>query len=293
MKSAKIALLAALGLFLPLVFVSAASGQARHTVVAGDTLSYLAQVYVVTIDEIASLNNIADPNLIVVGQELLIPGGSAGGESAGEAPGGSYVVAAGDTLSGIASQFGVSVDDIAAANVIGDKNLIVVGETLTIPGSMTAPLAPDPAPAPASPPPLMFPGRPNDPEMEALMDDLAAQNGVSAGLVKAVATVESGWNQYVESYAGAVGVMQIMPGTAEWLETHVIGQQLNEVTSAYDNVKMGVALLAILLGETGGDERAAVAAYYQGLAPTQAGVYYPDTTDYADMVLRVRSSYWP
>jgi soluble lytic murein transglycosylase-like protein len=65
-----------------------------------------------------------------------------------------------------------------------------------------------------------------------------------------------------------------------------------EDSSAYDNIKMGVMYLAILLGETGGDEYQAVASYYQGLSPTQAGVFYRDTEDYVQMIMRVREAYF-
>ena len=95
------------------------------------------------------------------------------------------------------------------------------------------------------------------------------------------------------SSANARGVMQIMPGTALWLETGVFGYELYEESSAYDNIKMGVKYLQILIAETHGDERLAVASYYQGLSPTQAGVFYPDTQDYVDMIFRVRDTYWP
>ena len=44
-----------------------------------------------------------------------------------------YVVQAGDTLGGIAAEFGVTVDAIVQANSITDPNLIVPGETLIIP----------------------------------------------------------------------------------------------------------------------------------------------------------------
>jgi len=60
-----------------------------------------------------------------------------------------------------------------------------------------------------------------------------------------------------------------------------------------DNIKMGTKYLQILLDSTGGDEHLAVASYYQGLAPTQAGVFYPDTSDYVNMIFRVRDTYWP
>ena len=42
----------------------------------------------------------------------------------------------GDTLGGIASRFGVGVDDIVTANGIANKNVIFAGQVLTIPGGM-------------------------------------------------------------------------------------------------------------------------------------------------------------
>jgi soluble lytic murein transglycosylase-like protein len=134
---------------------------------------------------------------------------------------------------------------------------------------------------------------PYDPEIEGIIEEMAAAYGVDANLVKAVATIESGWNEQAVSYTDARGVMQIMPGTAQYLENDVFGYELNYDTSAYDNIKMGVRYLRILIDSTGGDEHLAVASYYQGLSPTQAGVFYPDTTDYVNMIFRVRDTYWP
>ena len=65
-----------------------------------------------------------------------------------------YVVQPGDTLSGIAELFGVSVDDIVRANNIADPNSLQVGQELVIPGR---PVTPTPGgeggtPAPAGTP---------------------------------------------------------------------------------------------------------------------------------------------
>ena len=50
----------------------------------------------------------------------------------------SYTIVSGDTLSGIAQEFGVSVSDLAAANGIADPNVIYAGQTIVIPGSGSA-----------------------------------------------------------------------------------------------------------------------------------------------------------
>jgi LysM repeat protein len=276
----------AFSLLLPLAFVSVVSGQVRHVVVPGDTLSYLSQVYATTIEDVVTLNDIPNPDLIFPGQELIFPGGDDAPQPAAPSGTESYTIQPGDTLSWIANHYGVPMELIQQANGIENPGLIIAGHTLTIPVS-----TPEPTPAPL--PKLQFPPRPDDPEIEAIIDEFAAAYGVSPGLVKAVATVESGWHQGAVSSTNARGVMQIMPGTAEWLENGVFGYPLNEDTSAYDNIKMGTKYLALLLDTTGGNDHLAVAAYYQGLAPTQDGVFFPDTADYVEMIFRVRDAYWP
>jgi LysM repeat protein len=271
---------AAIGLLAPLLIVSSVSAAVKHTVSAGETLGFIALIYETSVEELAGANGILDPDLIYPGQDLEVPGGQG---SSGTSGGGSYTVQAGDTLSAIANMHGLTTEALASANGIGDLDYIYVGQVLTIPGLAAAPSVPK----------LAFPSRPLDPDVEAIMDELAWAEGVDPGLVKAIATVESGWSQWAISHAGAIGVMQVMPGTVWWLETEVFGYDLNEYDSVYDNIKLGVRYLRILLDATGGDYYDTAASYYQGLSPTEAGVYYPDTADYASMVLSVKAAYWP
>jgi LysM repeat protein len=77
-----------------------------------------------------------------------------------KAKGGTYVVKPGDTLSSIAAMFGVSVQDLIAANGITDPDLILVGQELTIPGAGSptpAPTTPVPTSTPTSTPPPATP----------------------------------------------------------------------------------------------------------------------------------------
>ncbi len=101
------------------------------TVEPGDTLSYLAYKYGTTVNSIASLNNIQNPNLIYVGQRLIIRST----ENSQMSQNGSivyYVVRSGDTLSKIASMYNVTVQSIASQNSIANPNIIYVGQTLVI-----------------------------------------------------------------------------------------------------------------------------------------------------------------
>ena len=103
-------------------------------------------------------------------------------------------------------------------------------------------------------------------------------------LALAVAWQESGWQQRRISSAGAIGAMQVLPGTARWMSTYV-GHELNPY-GLYDNVTAGVVLLKILRGQTSG--RKAVASYYQGLGSVQDHGLYRSTKGYVRNVVYLR-----
>ena len=272
---------AAIGLTLSLALAgSASAGPLRHAVVAGDTLSGIARVYAVTVDALAQLNSIPNPNLIFPGQIIDIPGLSGDDDSAETTGETVYEVQPGDTLTAISLRLNVSVAALQSANGLTDANFIVAGQRLVIP-------SPEPA--------LLFDMptiRPSSPEVEAIIDDLSAAEGVDANLVRALAWVESGWRQSAVSPTGALGVMQLMPDTTLWLEKDVFRYELNEDTSVYDNVKAGVRLLHILLDSTG-DVDLALASYYQGQGPTLNGVFYEDTRSYVRTVRTLKDRFWP
>lgn len=102
-----------------------------HVVQPGETLSTIAADYGVDQAELAQANNIANGNLIRAGQKLVIPGVTQ--QQAQAARGQRHVVQAGESLSAIAQQYGVSVDDILALNGLSDPNKIMVGQQLLIP----------------------------------------------------------------------------------------------------------------------------------------------------------------
>jgi transglycosylase-like protein with SLT domain/LysM domain-containing protein len=112
----------------------------------------------------------------------------------------------------------------------------------------------------------------------------ARKHGVDPHLALAVAWQESGWQQRRISSAGAIGVMQVLPGTAAWMSTYV-GYELNPY-GLYDNVTAGVVLLKFLNGRTSG--RKAVASYYQGLGSVQDHGFYRSTKGYVRNVVYLR-----
>ncbi len=101
-----------------------------YVVQPGDTLSGLAARWDSEVSAIAQLNGIADPDLLQVGQGLVIPRG-ASAEADAALPT-SYVVQPGDTLSEIAEHFGTSVEALQRFNDIGDPSLVRDGVELRL-----------------------------------------------------------------------------------------------------------------------------------------------------------------
>ena len=99
-----------------------------YTVERGDTLGRIAKEYEVSVTDLVEANNISNPNLIRIGQVLVIPG------QVPEAEDIVHVVARGDTLGKIALKYGASVSSIVTANDISNPNLIRIGQKLTVPG---------------------------------------------------------------------------------------------------------------------------------------------------------------
>ena len=114
-----------------------------YTVKTGDTLSKIATRYGTTVQEIVSINNIANPNLIYQGQVLRILTNSTieGSETRGT---GSitYTVQRGNTLSQIARAYGVTIRHLVELNNIQNPNLIYPGQKLRITESTNTTLNP-------------------------------------------------------------------------------------------------------------------------------------------------------
>ena len=102
----------------------------RVTVQAGDSLSLIALEYGVSVSAIMAVNGITNPDLLYMGQELVIPGV---GPSVATT---SVVVTVewGDSLSAIAADYGVSIGALMEANGIANANAIFEGQELVVPG---------------------------------------------------------------------------------------------------------------------------------------------------------------
>lgn len=102
-----------------------------YTVKSGDTLSGIANKFGTTYQKIAADNGITDPNKIYPGQVLKI-NGSVNNTNITQNTAKTYTVKSGDTLSGIASKYGTTYQELAKKNGISNPNVIYPGQVLKI-----------------------------------------------------------------------------------------------------------------------------------------------------------------
>jgi soluble lytic murein transglycosylase-like protein len=118
----------------------------------------------------------------------------------------------------------------------------------------------------------------------------AAANGVPSSLAAAIAWQESGFNNSMVSPANARGVMQVTPGTWDFVEQNLAGRPLDP-NSAVDNATAGVLYLKHLIAQAGGNEATAVAGYYQGIGSVQSRGLFDDTKQYVADVEALRARF--
>lgn len=105
--------------------------QVTYTVQAGDNLSSIATEFNISWQDIAAANNIPAPYTIYRGQRLVLPGVEATPEPTAAVR--KHIVQPGETMFGIAVQYGVTVQTIMQANNLTDPNYLRVGQELIIP----------------------------------------------------------------------------------------------------------------------------------------------------------------
>ena len=260
-----------------------ATSAAWHIVQPGETLWMIGQSYGVDTSAIAEANAIADVNLIHVGDELWIPIDD-------ETPSTDltiiHIVVAGDTIGGIAAAYGVDTLELAELNGIENPFIIHPGQeiTVTMPSTPPAPIDPTPNPSGNIDPVVPFVDRET---VRATVIDVALAWGWDPYLILSLAWRESTWDQRALSPSGAVGVMQLMPATAEWAGPALVGRPTDYVYNVYDNVETGVAYLTHLRNLTGSDYLA-LASYFQGSASVERDGIFPVTREYALGIIESR-----
>ncbi len=130
-------------------------------------------------------------------------------------------------------------------------------------------------------------GARSNPLFEPLIQQHARQNGVRADLVRAVIQVESAFNPRAVSPKGAMGLMQLMPGTARDLG-------VVDPFNPAENIRAGVTYLRQLLDKYNDDEQLALAAYNAG--PGAVDKYgnkvppYKETQSYVNKIAGIRGN---
>lgn len=190
----------------------------------------------------------------------------------GIAAGANYQVQEGDTLSGIAARHGTSVDALANINGIADPDRILAGQRLRLADAAAADRIPTQA------------------EVSDLIEEIAREHGWSPAFVRALAWQESGWNNTRISSAGAIGIMQVMPATGDFISRELVGYEL-DLHDPRDNVRAGVVFLQYLWELTDGDVERTLAGYYQGLRSVSQQGLYPSTERYIANVLALRDRF--
>jgi soluble lytic murein transglycosylase len=135
-------------------------------------------------------------------------------------------------------------------------------------------------------------------EYEHILRGHAANHDLDPALLAAVVYVESRFDPNAESTAGAIGLMQLLPETAEGIALRTGGTAfvVADLRDPEINVRYGSWYLDHLL-ERYGDARLALAAYHAGQGNVDewrragAGIAFPETRDYVEQVLETRDVY--
>lgn len=209
-----------------------------YQVQPGDTVSTIADQFGITSQELRQLN-LLSTDALQVGQVLRVPNSGApvaGDAAAPVATAGpfTYVVKAGDSLLSIALNFGVTTNEIVAANTLVDPNAVFVGQELIIPG-----YAPEVPPTPVPPQPYEYVIQAGDTLFSIAQEfNVAAQAIVDANTIADPDNLIQGRVLVIPGYQGTG-----QPGAAA--DAPVANQRANDAGAAVHTVRAGETLLEI------------------------------------------------
>jgi LysM repeat protein len=243
----------------------------RYRVQPGDSLTGVAARFGTSVEGLARLNHMSPTQMLLLGTAIRVPVGAA---TPSPVQSGTYTVQPGDSLSSIALEHGVSLGALADLNRLSLGDVLPVGKRLVLPAEAIASTL---ATYPRS-------------SVRGSIVYWASHYGVDAHLAAALAWMESGFNNEMVSPAGAVGVMQVTPATWDYVEqVLLLGRDVEHDPDG--NVRVGVAYLHHLLRLFGGDERQALAAYYQGARAVLEAGFLPGTKQYVDDILALKARF--
>jgi LysM repeat protein len=235
----------------------------NYRVRSGDTLTSIAGSCGCSVSELARVNRMSLRQTLLSGSILRIPIHAKSGTT--------YTVRPGDSLSSIALHYRVSLGALADMNHIALSDVLPIGRSLRLPANTVTDAL----------------GTFTRSTVRGSIVFWANHYNVDAHLATALAWMESGFNNDLVSTAGAVGVMQITPATWDYVEqVLLLGRRVPH--DANGNVRIGVAYLHHLLHLYGGNERQALAAYYQGARALQEAGFLPGTAQYVDDILALK-----
>jgi soluble lytic murein transglycosylase-like protein len=233
--------------------VSGSAAGRIHTVRRGDTLEAIGRRYGVAVPALVAANGLRHPDLVWEGAALTIPVPAAGPSvpAAAAAPRRAPVGLVAGAAPARRPPGRAAVPARPVTTKAGALREIVVRmPPAQLAAARTAPrIAVPPDRAGLRPAFLRF-------------SQLA---GVPSDLAMALAWQESGWQRNKVSSTRAVGVMQLMPDTVDFVSTSLIGTAPLDPRDPVANIRMGTRFLRYLLDSHGGSVDRALASYYQGL----------------------------
>jgi LysM repeat protein len=205
----------------------------------------------------------------------LVPDGIAGLQTyrvlAGRRPARTHVVRQGESFFSIAALYRVSPWQLARRNGIPLTNVIVPGQRLVLPGR-------------ARDRQIAVVGIPASQDtVRGAIDYWSRRYGVDPALARALAWMESGFQPDVVSSVGALGVMQLLPETWDFVDTVLLGLRTSRTYRG--NIRAGVRFLRWQLDEFDGDRRLALAGWYQGARAVRERGLFDDTKEFVRIVL--------
>jgi soluble lytic murein transglycosylase-like protein len=250
-----------------------------HTVQPGEGFIVIARRYKVRATRLARVNGLEPTSVLTPGQRLRVPGRSVAARKAPAAPkapaatsAARHSVAPGESFFSIAQRYHVSPWRLARANRLSLMTTIVPGQRLTLPGGAH----------------LSSTSFVDRTTVRAAIDRWAGVYGVDPKLARALAWMESGFQQDVVSSAGAIGVMQLLPETWQFVDTVLLG---GATPRTYEgNIRAGVRYLRWQLDEFGGNVKLALAGYYQGARAVRERGLFEDTKQYVSVIQQLYGS---